>query len=499
MKPVNARQAELEQVLAEYLPKQEREPPKKSTPPGSDTGHAAVSAQQVLDQIRKAKNAPKFEELFNGSLAGHPSPSEACRAILKQLIFYTENARTLDEIMRQSSGAWNGKWDAKRRDSTWGADEIAKALGDYEGEHYDWAKHKGEQREAKSETTPDDEDPTGFAARVGATFVNLIERIRQGIPPIDYLPASEGMLVRGRRHQITAPKKEGKSLAMLVHWVTMALAGATVAILDRENGADLYARRLEAIIDALGLEDEEREEIAERLLYYEFPRLRTSDADELVEFFTGADLVVFDSQRMFLTDLGLTENSADDFATFAVSTIDPLFRNGIASAMLDNTGHTDEDRSRGTAAKGDLFEVLLKLKAKKKFDLETEGLVRLTITATRFGNTGSWDMRIGGGHFEGWRARDREDLAEERAHWRPTGLMEKVSRFVEAHFEPVSKGTVKAAKLGKTEYVVLAMDALIKGGYLKATEGANRTDFLSSIKAYREADVQADWMGESPS
>ena len=41
-----------------------------------------------------------------------------------------------------------------------------------------------------------------------------------------------------------APRKKGKSIAMLVHWTRMALEGATVIILDRENGADEYARRL---------------------------------------------------------------------------------------------------------------------------------------------------------------------------------------------------------------------------------------------------------------
>ena len=72
----------------------------------------------------------------------------------------------------------------------------------------------------------------------------------------------------------------------------------------------------------------------------------------------GADLVIFDSQRRFLTDLGLDEDSSDDYAKFAAATIDAfLFEVGIATLIEDNTGHVQKDRGRGSSAKADLNEV----------------------------------------------------------------------------------------------------------------------------------------------
>src|SRR6185437_6992739 len=106
---------------------------------------------------------------------------------------------------------------------------------------------------------------------------------------------------------------------------------------------------------------------------YEFPRFRDSDRDNLVELCTDADLVVFDSQRMYLSDLGLEENSSDDYAAFMAALIDPLFRAGIATLVLDNAGHQDPKRGRGASAKGDLNEILYAVEAVEHFDLDTVG------------------------------------------------------------------------------------------------------------------------------
>ena len=261
----------------------------------------------------------------------------------------------------------------------------------------------------------------GFNGRVAVTLVDLLERIRDGIPAIDYLPASERMLVRGKRHQTSAPKKTGKSISWEVHWVDMALAGARVVILDRENGADLYASRLEAIIAARELDDEQQQLLAANLAYSEFPRLAAQDGDQLAVMCAGADVVVFDAQRMFLTDLGLKEDDNDDYATFIGIAIDPLFRAGIATMILDNTGHQESKRSRGASAKGDLNEILFSLEVVDPFDLTTVGKVRLEISDSRFGNSGRWEMTIGGGTFEPWNGSTRATRTAGPAPSRPPG------------------------------------------------------------------------------
>src|SRR5690242_2494834 len=84
-----------------------------------------------------------------------------------------------------------------------------------------------------------EEEPGSFAARVESRRVDLVQLIGQGLPPIEYLPASDEMLRRGRRHHIAAPRKQGKSIAILAHLVDMALENASVVVLDRENGQEV--------------------------------------------------------------------------------------------------------------------------------------------------------------------------------------------------------------------------------------------------------------------
>lgn len=255
------------------------------------------------------------------------------------------------------------------------------------------------ERRTDAEPPQIEADRGSFEDRVIARRVNLVEAIERGLPPLDFLPASEEMFVRGKRHAIAAPYKQGKSIAILVHAVDMVLAGARVAILDRENGSQLYALRLRDTMDARKLSAEQRTQLWDKLAYYDFPTLRDEDAGDLVEHLRSFDLVVFDSQRKFLSNLGLQEDSSDDYSRFMDSLVDPLFRAGVATLLLDNTGHTNKKRGRGSSSKGDLNEVLFSLKTAEPFDVFRQGRIELTIEDSRFGNTGSWSMAIGGGSY----------------------------------------------------------------------------------------------------
>lgn len=327
-----------------------------------------------------------------------------------------------------------------------------------------------------------------FADRVTGRRVDLVQRIQDGVPQADYLPASDGMLRRGKRHQWVAPKKVGKSIGALAHGVDIVLAGARVVIFDRENGGDLYAARLEGIIDARKLDDEQRTAIAAGLNYYEFPRFRAGDEAELVALCTGADLVVFDSQRMYLSDLGLDENDSDDYADFMAALIDPLFRASIATLILDNSGHVEAKRGRGTSSKGDLNEILFALEGVEKFDLETAGRLRLEITDSRFGNTGRWEMEIGGGVFGSWQRIGHAETDTTSGGFRPTGLMERASCFLEMCHEPPSRTTITDAIGGKAKYARLAVDVLVREGYARTVKTSGTAHPVESVKPYREAD-----------
>ena len=240
-----------------------------------------------------------------------------------------------------------------------------------------------------------------MSARLDSAVIDLVARIREGIPEREWLPASHGLLARGKRHLCSAPAKTGKSLAWLVHAVVIVLGGGSVVILDRENGGDENATRLRDILEAKGAKAEQWQLVREHLTYLQWPVLRMTDPDR--EDYAAwlkqrADLVIFDSSRKFLDHLGLGESSSDDYGAFMDALVDPLFTAGVATLLLDNTGHEERERARGTSSKTDLQDVVLTLEKAEPFDVFTEGAVALKVTHSRLGDSGErWLMKLGGG------------------------------------------------------------------------------------------------------
>jgi hypothetical protein len=209
------------------------------------------------------------------------------------LAFWTQrDATRVDELFRQG-GLMRAKWDERRGDSTlrrtddWAALAGTTQVYEPSTRHASPASNNGDggglEWGGTGATNKTDEPvDNGFAYRVHQRRVDLLARIKEGIPPTNYLPGAHGRYVRGKRHQVAAPKKTRKSISTQVELVDMVLAGATVIVFDRENGADLYASRLEAIINARKLDDQQQQLIAANFTYYEFPRLSTDDAADFV-------------------------------------------------------------------------------------------------------------------------------------------------------------------------------------------------------------------------
>ena len=89
----------------------------------------------------------------------------------------------------------------------------------------------------------------------------------------------------------------------------------------------------------------------------------------------------------------------------------------------------------------------------------------------------TWDIKP---HFSG-----QSDGID---HFRPTGLMEKVSRYLANQGEPVSKNAIEAHVKGKGDYVRKAIDCLIHEGHAAASEGPRRAILVTHVQPYREAD-----------
>jgi AAA domain len=308
--------------------------------------------------------------------------------------------------------------------------------------------------------------------------VDLIQLIREGIPEREFVPGCEGWLFRGKRYMLFASAGVGKSLVVLVAAVEVVAQGGRVVILDVENGADEYARRLEDVLRHRG--DDIEDACRERLRYYEFPALKLDwTPEEWARSIDGADLVVFDSSRMTLSSVGLSEDVNDDYAAFVNALVVPLARANSTTFILDNSGH-DGGHARGASSKQDLNEVVFELTAVESFDRETRGKVVWRRKRQRFsGVPKAMEQVIGGGTFELPKPLVQDGEGEPKP-FRPTHLMEEVSLVVEREPE-CSTNFIEEHVKGKREYVFKATQILLDEGFIRREDGPNRSHLHHSI------------------
>ena len=330
---------------------------------------------------------------------------------------------------------------------------------------------------------------TAPALALSAARVDLVALIANGIPERTFLPGCAPWFIAGKRYLMPAAAGTGKSIAALIVAVTIVENGGTVVILDVENGSDEYARRLADIL--ADRKPQVTPACQERLGYYEWPMLSiTWTASEWADAVAGADLVVFDSSRLTLSSVGLAEDKADDYSVFVDKLLLPLAKAGISTLVLDNTGHEQQDRSRGTSAKGDLNEVSYALKIGAPFDRDRAGHLRLVRVRQRFAGL-SKELRIplGGGSYGAPEAVEAVAGDNDTSHvaFRPTVLMERASRLIEEK-PGLSKRSIRTAVKGmKNDYKDLAVDLLIDEGYVE-DRGPGQAHEYHSIRPYREAD-----------
>lgn len=120
---IGDRQPELEQVLTRVLPASALPAiPRTPAPLGIDD-------EELLERARSAKNGARFERLYAGELAEYGGDhSVADLALAGELAFWSGgDPETVDRLFR-GSGLMREKWDERRRDTTYGALTIAKAL-----------------------------------------------------------------------------------------------------------------------------------------------------------------------------------------------------------------------------------------------------------------------------------------------------------------------------------------------------------------------------------
>lgn len=221
----------------------------------------------------------------------------------------------------------------------------------------------------KSPTYGSDEKLTSFS--VIGERVLLGEIIRQGINPPEELV--EGILLKGKVHQVFAAPGCGKSWLALFLTMKLINQGKPVLYLDTENGPNIIAERLKT----LGAEEEKLDEY---LTYYYSPNLpmTAEGAEAYVQFLEELDpaLVVFDSWVNFLSGAGLDENVSSDIAKWSLNFCRPPRDRGITVLLLDHVPK-EGSNARGSGRKKEEMDVQWQLKNIKSFDRNTMGEIKL--------------------------------------------------------------------------------------------------------------------------
>lgn len=306
-------------------------------------------------------------------------------------------------------------------------------------------------------------------------------------------PAIGGLLYPGRRHVFSGEAEAGKSWLLLAVAADEIREGRGVVWLDADGmGASDVLERLRN----LGLEDEA---ISRLFAYLEPEEAITPAAAEHVRNLLGerqGRLLVFDAFNSALTLHGLDPNSTVEVERFWRDVVDPFASSGVAVALPDHVVKQREARGKyayGSERKHSGAEVHLGMVAVEPFGRGRTGRAKLTVHKDRPGSI----ERPSPGLFvltsdptDGrcrWEV-EPDSSVTEKGDFRPTHLMERVSRYLEGSDKPRSRKAIEENVKGKAEYVRQAIDALIAGGYAIEFTGDHGARLVKLETPFREHD-----------
>ena len=305
-------------------------------------------------------------------------------------------------------------------------------------------------------------------------------------------PEIGGLFYASRRHLVSGEYESGKSWLALCVTADELNAGRGVVWVDADDmGAGSILERLRQ----LGVSDDR--------IHTSFAYVRPSGAiapDEWVELerFVGeqsARLVVFDALNPALSIHGLDPAKTPDVERFYKTVLDPFRHVGCAVVALDHLVKNPEASKRysyGSERKASGAEVHIGIVGVRPFGRGKTGRARLTVHKDRPGflqrpiagvlvvdsnaDTGTVAWQI---------TPDTSTTAQ--GGFRPTGLMEKVSRYLEAQGEPRSRNQIEQAVKGKAEFVRAAIDTLVSEQYAVVEDGPRSGRLVRIERVFRES------------
>lgn len=296
------------------------------------------------------------------------------------------------------------------------------------------------------------------------------------------------LLYPGELHSFAGEPESGKSLLMQHESARIINTGGHVLYLDFEDGPENIAARVLALGgDPAG--------ITERLAYVRPEQAAPPPAVLALLDRAPFQLVVIDGVTEAMSLFGLEVNSNDNVAAFRKMLGRPLASKGAAVVEIDHVVKDREARNRyaiGAQHKLSGVAVAYSLHASERPSRTRAGVISIKVEKDRHGRVREHEdsgKKIATAHIEPGNPitvtltppGSTSDAAEP---FRPTVLMERVSRAVEEH-SGLSKRAIRDTVKGKAAYVDTALELLIADSYIGAQVDGQATRH-HSITPFRE-------------
>lgn len=303
-------------------------------------------------------------------------------------------------------------------------------------------------------------------------------------------PAIGGLIYPGRKHIFWGESESGKS------WLTISCAADELKAGYGVVWVDIDYMGAQDILERLRQLSVPDDVITERFAFYQ-PEgaLEGYSLDAVIALMAGtnARLVIIDAFTGFCALHGLNPEKTIEIEK-AYHLMNPLCTAGAGVVVLDHVVKNADNRGTyaiGAERKKSGADVAIGFTLVEHYGRGKTGKARLIVHKDRPAMlqrpvVGVFTLRSHPDtHQVNWSIEQDASKADDGT-FRPTGYMERVSRYLEKFTSPMSRADVLEHVTGKDAHLRTAMDALITEGFLMAVEGPRNSQMLTVLTAFRE-------------
>lgn len=308
----------------------------------------------------------------------------------------------------------------------------------------------------------------------------------------------QALFYAGKVNGLLGESESGKTWVALLAVAQALTAGQDVLYLDFEDAAAGITGRL----TALGVPMETQ---LAHLVYI--------DPDESLHVLAAADLAAVTSSRTFaiitidgvnaaMSLLGLELESNSDATRFAQTLLRPLARTGAAVITIDHVAKNKETRGKGgigaQAKRAMVTGCSISVEVVAPFGRGQSGRLRLTVDKDRGGHVrgiAQFGKNLGTAVMESDATGASvtvvieppdERPTEQRAPFRPTGVMASISRLLSTTEGDLSGKQIEESISGRASVIRAALDCLVNEGFVTRHPGPRNAVLHRHTRTYRE-------------